>query len=431
MTKKIITGTAQNIVDDYKDVCKKLNTKEITRNEYRENGVYSETLIDKIFDGFTNLKLYVKGVNKTVEKQEIDNNLEVTLYSYELSSVDELLSYSNIDTEKWQVDKQIVNAWGSEEYPCFQVKAWLSKKDYSKIDSGELLKIFEENSKRFVNDTKLFSPKHKKVKRDKIKNEEACMLEVSVLDLHLGQLSWGEETGRSDYDSSIAKQVLIDSVEYFVESSKGFKIDKILFPVGSDFFNSNDSSNSTYSGTPQDEDTRWQKTFMVGVNAMQQSIDILRQVADVEVVMIYGNHDFERSFHAGAYLEAWYRNDEQVHINNKPLIRKYIKYGQNLIGLTHGHDIKTDRLFMQMPIEAKELWSQTKYWEWHLGHLHHRNSKILNIEQEEGSLRLKFLPSLADTDSWHKLKGYSSIREAVSFVWSKEKGNIAQFSYHP
>ena len=86
---------------------------------------------------------------------------------------------------------------------------------------------------------------------------------------------------------------------------------------------------------------------------------------------------------------------------------------------------------MQMPVEAKDMWVDTKYWEWHIGHLHHKNTKVLNIDTEEMSLRIKTLPSLVEKDAWHTIKGYSSIKEAVSFVWSQTEGNIAQFNFKP
>ena len=53
----------------------------------------------------------------------------------------------------------------------------------------------------------------------------------------------------------------------------------------------------------------------------------------VDVVVIPGNHDFERSYYMGAYLEAWFNEDPQVYVNNGASPRKYYKFGKVLLGL--------------------------------------------------------------------------------------------------
>jgi len=147
-----------------------------------------------------------------------------------------------------------------------------------------------------------------------------------------------------------------------IRRASGFQYNKILFPIGSDFFNSDTIYNTTTKGTPQDEDLRWQKTFNVGVRLLIDAINLLKQTGvQVDVVVIPGNHDFERSFYMGAYLEAWFNNDTLVKVNNGASPRKYYKFGKVLLGLTHGSEEKESSLplLMASDIESKPYWTDT------------------------------------------------------------------------
>ena len=97
---------------------------------------------------------------------------------------------------------------------------------------------------------------------NKIENNGDNLLEVTLFDLHLGKLAWGKESGEN-YDSKIACDRFLTTIKTLLEHSKGFEYSKILFPIGSDFFNSDTIENTTTSGTPQDEDLRWKKTFRI------------------------------------------------------------------------------------------------------------------------------------------------------------------------
>ena len=44
---------------------------------------------------------------------------------------------------------------------------------------------------------------------------------------------------------------------------------------------------------------------------MVTAIDYLKEIAPVDVVVISGNHDYERMFYAGDVIAGWYRNDKK------------------------------------------------------------------------------------------------------------------------
>ena len=146
--------------------------------------------------------------------------------------------------------------------------------------------------------------------------------------------------------------------------------------VGNDFFNVNSKDEATAHGTRQAEDDRWHKTFIAGRKLWVEILEMCMQVAPVDVLVIPGNHDFERSFYLGEYLDGWFSEDPIVNIDNHASPRKYYKFGNVLLGLTHGSEEKESSLplLMATDVKSKPMWSETKFHEWHLGHIHRKRT---------------------------------------------------------
>ena len=45
-----------------------------------------------------------------------------------------------------------------------------------------------------------------------------------------------------------------------------------------------------------------------------RAINYLANTAPVDVIVVQGNHDYERMFYAGEYLRAFFKNDERVEL---------------------------------------------------------------------------------------------------------------------
>lgn len=342
-------------------------------------------------------------------------------------TVEKLLEVYSIDLDIWEIEKQVLNTWevGAKgpdgvitTTPLFQVKLWLNRRN----------SIFELQTVRleFLEDVKRLSPQvpsiHKKLP------QEGRLLEITVFDLHFGKVAWHEEVGEN-YNIEIATKRFNECIDYFIELYSGAALDKILLPISNDFFNSDRSHpfNSTTSGTPQEEDTRWQNTFRKGRELLISNIQKLSQVAPVEVKVVPGNHDYERSFYLGDSLEGWFHNDRNVIIDNGPNPRKYYSYGKNLIGFTHGNNEKLTDLPMIMAQENPAAWAISCYREFHLGHLHHKKEGRFNATNELQGVMIRHMSSLSGTDSWHHKKGYVGARKsAEAFLWDKEKGLLNQ-----
>lgn len=350
-------------------------------------------------------------------------NRTIVSKSSSIRTLEQLLAYCKVDLSIWNVTRHVVNMWGSPQNSNFQVKAWLSKKKIEIDEKQELQELIEE--------AKRYAPKYPKrlpgVKYARSDN----LYEISLFDHHFGQLSWGKETRGQNYDIRIARNLALDAINYFLSRVKNINIDRILLPIGNDFFNVNDAMEVTAAGTFQSEDDRWQKTFVKGRKLWVDIIEKCMTKAPVTVLIIPGNHDRERVFYLGDALECWFEKCQQVSIENAPTQRKYYEWGKCFLGFTHGNQEPKGTLINIMATEMPSEWSRTKYREWHKGHIHAANAKAFQILDEDRGIREWVLPSLVALDDWHARKGYGALRESIAMIWHKEKGKTDMFMYHP
>jgi hypothetical protein len=330
----------------------------------------------------------------------------------DLRTPEELAEHIDLDETKWFIKDFEQTAWGNAANPQFRMRVRYLP---------QVQPAVEDVVAHFKREVEGLAPPREHWP-DINHQPEGLLLELMVPDLHLGQLSWQEETGQP-YDLKIAVEMYKQAVKCLVARALSFgKVAKILIPLGNDYFNVDSENQTTTAGTTQSEDSRWQKSYMVGCELAVWVIDFCLATAPVDVVMVQGNHDWQRSWYLGEYLQAWYRNHEDVSIDNSPTPHKSYIFGQTLLGFTH----KTDKkLPLFMATSWPDLWAATRYREWHTGHLHHEGSL------EEAGVRVRWLPSIVARDDYHTKMLYGSLREAQEFLYDPEEGNIARFMYRP
>jgi len=258
----------------------------------------------------------------------------------------------------------------------------------------------------------------KPVKLERITHKGGdLMLELPIVDLHLGLLSWGDETGE-DYDLKIAERLYKDTILDIIArvEAYGLKIEKVLFPIGQDFFNSDTVTNTTTKGTMQDSDIRWPKMYLKGVELMAWSIEQLRRIAPVHVLHVKGNHDKMLGYFAVITMKSHFRSVDDVLVDISPKPRMYVQYGTCLIGYAHGED-EGKRIHNLMQIEAPVMWGKTRWREMHMGHLHKEGVT------EEGGVIYRRISTIKANSAWEVEMGYiGAVHKASAFVWHKERG---------
>lgn len=429
-TLKVNDGTPRAVRSGYKDKSDP-TYKEFMALYGKVLNRQSKTGVEK--NDFEDVDLLDKDevIKKEETKVRKDKNvIEVDFRGNQrIKTLEDLIEQTNIDLSTWKIDRHIVNKWDTtfidkftgeaDISQNFQVKAFLSIKQEA-VETFNTAEVFKE-----------LLAEYKPVQYKKFvyqKQAEKNLLEINIFDLHLGKLCWAGETGEN-YDVKIASVRFMKAIENLIGRASSTAFNRILFPVGNDFFNSDTILNTTTEGTPQDEDLRWQKTFKLGVKLLVEGIDYMRQFAPVDIVIVPGNHDIQRSFFLGETLAAWYRNASDVKVDNGAALRKYYRYGKVLIGLTHGNNEKEINLGMTMTRECRKIMAETEYWEWHLGHFHKKKAVKYPFLDENLGITIRYMSSLAGTDAWHFKKGYIGTHKAAeAYLWNEDTGYIGQFN---
>ncbi len=331
---------------------------------------------------------------------------------------DEVFNLLGLDKEVWECYDITGNKYGTS----WQTKCRFRRKSLEDMTPEDYVKRFIELLD--MQNVKLpFSVEKRET------SQSGKMAEICVFDFHFGQLSWGDETGDGDYNIEIAASLMDQTIDYFIDNLPD--VEKIILPIGNDFFNSDNAFNTTYSGTPQAESDRWKRTFFSAENLYIKQINKLSRIAPVEIKIVPGNHDRTRAFFLGEFLRAWYRNDENVEVDNGAEERKYVEWGKNMIMYCHGDGLHKKALPLLLVQERPEMYARTKYHEIHKGHIHQGSEKNHRVSQETMGIKEIIIPSLVPLDDWHKGKGYRHLCEATMNVYDKERGKCNISLFHP
>ena len=251
------------------------------------------------------------------------------------------------------------------------------------------------------------SNKVKKIKY--VKPKDPVLYEISLPDIHYGKIT--------DEGPDALEEHYMRTIVDLHRKADGVEIDRFLLPVGNDGLNSEGMRRATTKGTPQQDSMRWRQSFRGYWHLVTKAIDYLAQFAPVDVVVVQGNHDFERMFYVGEVLDALYHNNKNVTVDNSLETRKYYEYGVNMIMFTHGDKERAAELPLLIATEQPDMWGRCKIREVHCGHKH---KEMLN---EYMGTKVRFIPSICANDNWHKTQGYvGTLRCGQAYIWNKNRG---------
>ncbi len=342
----------------------------------------------------------LKFAEPSVTKSTTDNMMTAEVKTHDVQEIGDVVKLCKVDEKVWRVKSFAVSQNRSGAF------VWRTSFERQKHMSQAFIDELKEDLKSVV----IAPPKTKPAP---VKGGR--LLEIAAFDLHLGKLGWKPEAG-GDYDIKIARDVYFAAInELVAKAQKQGPISRILFPVGNDYLTIDSDNNETTAGTPQDVDSRFAKIYREGRKILVEAIELLRQTAPVDVVVVPGNHDNVSMFHLGDALECWFHAHTDVKIDNEPISRKYYQFGRIMIGLCHGHLEKHDKLPNLAAVEQPAMWAATTYREWHTGHRHHRSAV------EHMGTVVRILPSLSGADRYHHDNGYvGAKRIAQGFLFTEE-----------
>jgi len=364
------------------------------------------------------LKTYGRRIRLTPEEEDL-------ILKYRANA------FSNLNTNETNALEKHLQERGIHKSSVVSVKHWQSasgeyrfsivtKEDYG-LNEGQLM----QNVNRFIHD---HAPQYKTLKRLKIK--EPHLLVVNPADIHIGKYAQEVETGE-EYNNEKACERVLAGVKGLIKKAAGFEIERILFCIGNDVMHIDNVYNTTTKGTRQDTDGKWWEHYEIALQLYVNCVDMLRQVAPVDVVHSMSNHDYQSGFHLAHTLQAWFRRAKDITFDISVQHRKYYSYGKSLIGLEHGDGAKLSDLPLLMAQEKPSMWAQAERRYWYLHHLHHKIKHKWVDGKDYVGVTVEYLRSPSSADSWHSRKGYTGVPKAVEgFIHHKQHGQIARLTHY-
>jgi hypothetical protein len=351
---------------------------------------------------------YIQALEDTIIKFEEDlvrGTGEIILNSpEEIKSLDDLIEKCKIDTTKWDIAKYVQNYWGNSEQPHWQVKAWLSKKTNEQL--------FQDSFIEFLSS---YSPISGDIMSPKINpKKSSAALVINKQDAHYNKLDVDGDNSLDERFARMAYRVETILNQAFLSNN----LDKIIYIVGSDEFNS-EFTGMTTKGTPQQNITGYHDSFQAICNHEVLMISLLLQYSEsVDVIYVAGNHDEFVGWHMISWLKTYFRNTDRLKFDCSPKYRKYVSYGVSAMMFNHGDAIKPAKLASIFPMEYKDAWSNHEVYYIFTGDKHHEVSLDFN------GIKFYQIPAFSNAKSgWDEKNGYTCSRgEVTAFLIDHSDG---------
>lgn len=383
---------------------KKFYAEKLNITEEEVNSLMKELKQSKLKDS---PEKYDEAINSFIEKvnKEKGTRESVIVTDFEPKDDIELAKLHRINLDKYV----ITNYWSKQQ---------LSGKFTSSV-SSKLKRPEDYSQEDFSNFLKNYTAKNVKVVKLKNKSKEFIDVELSISDFHIAKRC---VEGDNNLEKRIETFYNI-SKDLIHKASSMYSINKIVFPIGNDFFHTDNYQNQTTQGTPQDVITEYDSEYEAGFDLLVTTINMLRHYCDeVEVVLVQGNHDKLKSFYLAHALDVFFSKTSDISFIRHHSTTKGIVLGNTFIGYHHGNCKIEDLplLFATDPLFSSSF-GDSKYREIHTGDKHHYMAK------EVKGVRIQQMPSLSGTDRWHRDSNYvNSVRAALLLGYDANEGKVLE-----
>jgi len=283
----------------------------------------------------------------------------------------------------------------------------------STVDSERQAEIMKATIAALSEEVRGLSPKINKIN----KSNSELLVVYPFGDPHFGMQAWAKECGEN-FDLKEARRVTLGAVDRLLSVSPNSET-AILLPLG-DIYHVNDQTNTTPGHKNQlDADSRFVHILQIGIETFRYCIlRALQKHNKVIVRFVSGNHDPQAVWALAFTIAAYFDNEPRVSVDLSPAKCWYYKFGNNLIGSTHGDLTKPEQLLGVMASDQAVNWGLTKHRTWLCGHVHHSSVK------EYPGVTVETFRTLAAADAYAAGHGYRAGRDMRSIVYDKEHGEI-------
>lgn len=244
---------------------------------------------------------------------------------------------------------------------------------------------------------------------------------VPCNDWHVNLLTWEREAGQN-WDLAIAERVIGDGIVDAIDRTPKAGLAIVL--GGGDLTHADNNENRTSkSNNVLDCDGRHQKGLEVATRLMVRTVDAaLRRNREVIVRILPGNHDEHTAAAVSYFLLAWYRNEPRVTVDCDASLFFWHRFGQVMLGATHGHTVKLANMPSIMAHRRAEDWGATRFRYIHGFHIHH-SSKIAT---EGNGCICESHQAPIPQDAWHYGAGFLSGRSLQTITYHQRLGEISR-----
>lgn len=321
---------------------------------------------------------------------------------------------------------------------------WYKSKRFSIFAKNQELS-YEQVRDDLIAEMKNYAPVYPTISRADSDDPHVLIFDPS--DIHIGKLAAISETSET-YNIDIAEKRVIEGLQGILKKAQPYNIEKIVVVGGNDALHIDTPRRTTTSGTPQDTDGMWYDGFTRAKKLYIRVIETLLPLADVHFVYCPSNHDYQSGFFLADSIASWFSKAQNVTFDVSIAHRKYLLYGRNLVGFTHGDGAKHADLPDLMKTEAKAAWAQARFGYWYSHHIHHKDRSANRgkrkelIEKDymdvsvirsnpnvnpEDKVFVEYLRTPSGTDSWHHRNGYQHAPKAVeAFVHHPHHGQVSR-----
>ena len=249
------------------------------------------------------------------------------------------------------------------------------------------------------------------------KTDSDLLVALMIGDAHLGCYAWGDQCSGGSTDTDIASRDLILAADRLIASTPDAG-EGLIVNLG-DWFHADNLASTTTAGTTLDTDGRRARTVRIGVQVLRHIVSkALEKFKTVRLRNVKGNHDQNAGLILDEAMRAFYAKDTRFILEDTPADLFIHRFGTNLIGITHGHNVKMEALPGVLAVDAREHWSDCEFRYIWTGHVHNRRC-IEAMETLCESFR-----TLQSNDKWHSDKGYRSQKEMVAIVLDRNFGEV-------
>lgn len=366
--------------------------------------------------------------DKSSKRYSADGSVEsvclIELWDNDDLSPDDILTFHHLDPKRWEIVSCTNNIW----------HGMTGKQNHNELKQLYQSKITARPRKIEITlddiDAYFKSKQYTKPTIEPLQYDPSGeTLEICLPDLHVGLLSWAQETG-ADYDIKIAKERFAQCMSDIVTRCKGRTFKRIYFATLGDLLHVDNDNQTTTKGTFQQTDGRTPKMFDTALDMLVDGIDALLTIAPVEVVYLSGNHDRATGYTLIKALSCAYRKQDGITFDVTPNPQKWRLIGVSIVGWTHG-DMSRKNIGNWLQDRARREYGQAQYAEIHAGHLHSEGvserytGKTINDTQTYGvgGVVVRHLPTISNSSFWEHQQGYSQGNKTMMcFVWHDDRG---------